>query len=166
MIEREIIMKWFNLIECQHWQKFFDKPKIRSKSFQIENGDISDSQNLMLNECIISFEQLENLEMVQEKLKQIQMLLNEHFSGHCPKCDDILTSRDCQVCMKVKSADGQTVQNKSKKKVQPYDIYDSGYCPICNKFGHRDCIEHHLKTDHKDELLNEIKDINKIRKII
>lgn len=110
MVLREKIQKRYNLIRCNYWQNLFDKvnqPRDQTPQFgedidqsELMSKDFREYKNIILKDCILSFDQLDNLNKLSVILKQIYFEMNHHFSGECHHCDETFTQVTCKDCQK------------------------------------------------------------------
>ena len=94
--------------------------------------DVEKYKNLVLRDCYLTFEQLQDLDLLEEKLLEIKALLINHLENECTRCDYV--GDKCQFCL---------FSDRKKKRVIIYDIDQAATCPKCLKVGHRECLSTH-----------------------
>lgn len=75
MLKRRACHLLFDLIKCPMWQMFF-----RREDFNEYD------KNLILKDPYFTFEQLENLDFLEQKLNLIHDVLKRHIEDECKDC--------------------------------------------------------------------------------
>ena len=135
MHRRQKVHRMFNLIKCRKvWSFFQEDPEDAKLSPQERKYmDISGCKNLILKEAIFTCDQIQNMHLLDLKLRILEQKLTNHIMRDCNKCEYI--GEKCQFC---------------KCKVLAYEA-DAAQCYFCFKTCHRKvCLDTHIKNAHPD----------------